>query len=148
MLRLGQQVAELLIGAGADVRAKNGRGEMPMDLTQNELVLALLLSAAQELDKRDEEEVRRWSNGTSSFDNSRFAGVTFDLQSPPAKFARYDFETIGEIFCSIQRRTIWSTFKARCEHTSLLALAAQRSDVSFCVKFARCVMSACMRDLI
>ena len=55
-----QQVAELLIRAGADVRAKNGRGEMPTDLARNEMVLALLLSATQELDKREEEEeVRR-----------------------------------------------------------------------------------------
>eukprot|EP00752_Nemacystus_decipiens_P011322 g10061.t2 len=50
------RVAELLIRAGADVRAKNGRGETPMDVARNEMVLALLLSAAQELDKREEEE--------------------------------------------------------------------------------------------
>ena len=64
MFRRGDQVAELLISAGADVRAKNGRGEMPMDLARNEIVLALLLSAAQELDKREEKEVRKWSSGT------------------------------------------------------------------------------------
>lgn len=65
IFRSGEQVAELLVSAGADVRAKNGRGEMPMDLARNEMVLALLLSAAQELDKREEEEeeVGKWSSG-------------------------------------------------------------------------------------
>ncbi|CAM9091522.1 unnamed protein product [Ectocarpus fasciculatus] len=50
------RVVELLIGAGADVGVKNDRGEKPVDLVTNESVLALLVSAAQELDKREEEE--------------------------------------------------------------------------------------------
>ncbi|CAN0157602.1 unnamed protein product [Ectocarpus sp. 12 AP-2014] len=50
------QVVELLVGAGADVGAKNDRGEKPVDLVTNESVMALLVSAAQELDKREEEE--------------------------------------------------------------------------------------------
>lgn len=50
-----------MIGAGADVGVKNDRGEKPVDLVTNESVLALLVSAAQELDKREEEEVRHWS---------------------------------------------------------------------------------------
>lgn len=52
------QVIELLLGAGADVRAKNDGGEKPMDLVRSEAVLALLLSAAQEADKQEDEEVR------------------------------------------------------------------------------------------
>ena len=40
------------------MRAKNGRGEMPMDLARNEIVLTLLRSAAQELDRREEDNVR------------------------------------------------------------------------------------------
>lgn len=55
-----------MIGAGADVGAKNDRGEKPVDLVTNESVLVLLVSAAQELDKREEEEVRHWSISTSS----------------------------------------------------------------------------------
>lgn len=45
-----------MIGAGADVRAKNDRGETPTDLLRNDAILALLVSAAQELDKQEEEE--------------------------------------------------------------------------------------------
>lgn len=50
------RVAELLLGAGADLRAKNQRGETPLDLATGNAVMALLLSASQELDKREEEE--------------------------------------------------------------------------------------------
>lgn len=40
------------------MRAKNDRGEKAMDLLRNDAILALLLSAAQELGKQEEEEVR------------------------------------------------------------------------------------------
>lgn len=45
-----------MIGAGADVRAKNDRGEKPTDLLRNEAILALLVNAAHELDKQEEKE--------------------------------------------------------------------------------------------
>ncbi|CAN0049439.1 unnamed protein product [Pylaiella littoralis] len=50
------RVAELLLGEGADVRAKNDRGEKPTDVLRNEAILALLVSAAQELDRQEDEE--------------------------------------------------------------------------------------------
>lgn len=52
------RVAELLIGAGAAVRARNNRGEKPSDLASGGAIGALLLSASQELEKREEAEVR------------------------------------------------------------------------------------------
>lgn len=38
------------------MRAKNDRGEKPTDVLRNEAILALLVSAAQELDRQEEEE--------------------------------------------------------------------------------------------
>lgn len=51
------RVTELLVANGADLRAKNDRGEEPLDLATDGGVQALLLSASQELEKREEEEV-------------------------------------------------------------------------------------------
>lgn len=49
--------AEVLIGAGADVRAKNDRDERAQDLATDGAVVALLLSATEELHKQEEDEV-------------------------------------------------------------------------------------------
>lgn len=56
------RIAELLLAAGADVRAKNCRGEMPRDVLlsaslNGDAIMALLMSTSDELDKREEEEV-------------------------------------------------------------------------------------------
>ena len=50
--------AEALIGAGADVRAKNDRDERPQDLATDGAVVALLLSATEALHKQEEDEVK------------------------------------------------------------------------------------------
>lgn len=53
------RAAEVLIGAGADVRAENDQGETAQDLATSTTVMALLLSAKEDLYKQEEDEVRR-----------------------------------------------------------------------------------------
>ena len=51
------RVVELLLAAGADVRARNDRGETPRDVATDDAVVALLMSASHDIEKREEEEV-------------------------------------------------------------------------------------------
>lgn len=53
------KVTEMLLAAGADIRAKNERELKPLDSAAGEGVRALLMSALQAFDQREEEEASK-----------------------------------------------------------------------------------------
>lgn len=56
------RVTELLLGAGADVVAKNERDLTPLDVASGDGARVLLLSAVQALQRQQEEEVKARSH--------------------------------------------------------------------------------------